>query len=79
VIQTFGLGLFEPITSSELEEIENFFRGRDAPVFHEVSPLAGIALFGLLNGRGYQPVELTSVMHCIQDRLAVNVGMPMLL
>jgi hypothetical protein len=63
VTQTFGLGLFQPITSSELEEIESFFRERDAPVFHEVSPLAGISLFGLLNGRGYQPVELTSVMH----------------
>jgi GNAT superfamily N-acetyltransferase len=63
VTQTFGLGLFQPITARELEEIESFFRERGAPVFHEVSPLAGISLFGLLNERGYQPVELTSVMH----------------
>jgi hypothetical protein len=63
VTQTFGLGLFQPITARELEEIEGFFRQYGAPVFHEVSPLAGISLFGLLNERGYQPVELTSVMH----------------
>lgn len=63
VTQTFGLGLFQPITARELEEIESFFTEHGAPVFHEVSPLAGISLFGLLNERGYQPVELTSVMH----------------
>ncbi|MDQ3687518.1 MAG: hypothetical protein M3430_18235 [Acidobacteriota bacterium] len=60
--QTFGLGLFETITPAEMETIEEFFRKRGAGVFHEVSPLADPALLTLLNERGYQPMEFTSVM-----------------
>jgi hypothetical protein len=59
--QTFGLGLFEPVTSSVFETLETFFRHRASPVFHEVSPLADGAL-ALLTERGYQPVELTNVL-----------------
>jgi len=62
VTQTFGLGLFETITRAEIEVIEEFFRQRGAGVFHEVSPLADPALLTLLNERGYQPIEFTSVM-----------------
>ena len=60
--QTFGLGLFEPVTSAEMEKREEFFQQRGAPVFHEVSPLADAGLIPLLNGRGYQPLEFTSVL-----------------
>ena len=38
--QTFGLGLFETTSNADLERIEEFFKERGAPVFHEVSPLA---------------------------------------
>lgn len=61
--QTFGLGLFEKITDVELEKIEIFFREHQAPVFHEVSPMADPSLMGLLNKRGYHPVELTTVLY----------------
>jgi len=61
--QTFGLGLFEETTNEHLDEIEDFFGQKDAPVFHEVSPLADPSLMPLLNERGYQPIELTSVMY----------------
>lgn len=61
--QTFGLGVFDEITNVELDEIEAFFKRHDAPVYHEVSPVADASLIGLLNGRGYQPIELTSVMY----------------
>src|SRR3989304_2715572 len=61
--QTFGLGLFETPTPEAFEEIGRFFLVRGAPVLHEVSPLAGLALVGMLNERGYRPVELTSVMY----------------
>ena len=61
VTQTFGLGLFDPVSATDLERIENFFQERGAPVFHEVSPMADPELFGLLNDRGYQPFEFTSV------------------
>jgi GNAT superfamily N-acetyltransferase len=60
--QTFGLGLFEEATSADLARIEAFFRECNAPVYHEVSPLADLSLLALLNERGYQPFEFTSVM-----------------
>jgi GNAT superfamily N-acetyltransferase len=60
--QTFGLGVFEEITGAHLDEIEIFFRKHEAPVFHEVSPLADPSLMTLLSDRGYRPFELTNVM-----------------
>lgn len=60
--QTFGLGVFDKITQAKLQRIEAFFKKHDAPVFHEVSPMADASLVPLLNERNYQPVELTSVM-----------------
>lgn len=60
--QTFGLGVFEPATPALLDEIEGFFRARGAPVFHEVSPLAGPEILPLLGERGYRPIELTTVL-----------------
>jgi len=61
--QTFGLGLFNEITHAELDKLEAFFAEKNAPVFHEVSPMADASLIPLLNERGYQPIELTSVMY----------------
>lgn len=60
--QTFCLGMFAQPTAEDVERVESFFSERGAQVFHEVSPLADSALLELLNGRGYQPVEFTSVM-----------------
>ncbi|HMO80805.1 MAG TPA: GNAT family N-acetyltransferase [Pyrinomonadaceae bacterium] len=60
--QTFGLGMFEDAKSEHLDEIEAFFRKRDAPVYHEVSPMADPSILGLLGERGYRPIELTNVM-----------------
>jgi GNAT superfamily N-acetyltransferase len=68
VTQTFGLGMFQPMTSAEMEEIEEFFHQHEAPVFHEVSPLADPGLPALLNERGYRPIEFTSVMYRPIDR-----------
>lgn len=63
ITQTFGLGLFQSVTRTELERIESFFKERGAPVFHEVSPLAGVPLAASLCERGYRPVEFTSVLY----------------
>ena len=60
--QTFGLGLFDSVAAGDLERIEKFFQERGAPVFHEVSPLADPAVFPLLNQRGYQPCEFTTIL-----------------
>src|SRR5262245_27918682 len=61
--QTFGLGVFDLVTQTDMEKLEGFFHQHDAHVHHEVSPLADASMLALLNGRGYQPIELTSVMY----------------
>jgi hypothetical protein len=60
--QTFGLGMFEPITADVLGRIEQFFASRGSATFHEISPLADQSALALLADRGYRPCELTSVM-----------------
>jgi GNAT superfamily N-acetyltransferase len=61
--QTFGLGLFQMPTAADMDRIEEFFQDRGAPVYHEVSPLAGNAILGVLHERGYGPVEWSSVLY----------------
>lgn len=62
ITQTFGLGVFEPVTAEVLDRIESFFRQRGSDTFHEISPMADPSLLVLLAERGYHPIELTSVM-----------------
>ncbi|HEU5459863.1 MAG TPA: GNAT family N-acetyltransferase [Pyrinomonadaceae bacterium] len=61
--QTFGLGVFQPITAADMDTLEEFFRSRNAEVFHEVCPLADPTVFALFGERGYQPVEFSNVMY----------------
>ena len=61
--QTFGLGVFGAVTDAEVNELETFFAKHDAPVLHEVSPMADLSVLPLLKARRYQPVEMTSVMY----------------
>jgi GNAT superfamily N-acetyltransferase len=49
-------------TADDFDALEAFFLDRRADVRHEVSPLAGVAIFSALSVRGYTPIELTSVM-----------------
>lgn len=63
ITQTFGLGLHEPLVERDLDAIEHFFRSRGSPVSHEVCPLAGVGVYALLAKRGYQPIELSSVLY----------------
>jgi len=68
VTQTFGLGIFEPITAEQLNEIEEFFRSRGSEVFHEVCPLADPSVFDLIRERDYKPVEFSNVLYRPIDR-----------
>lgn len=61
--QTFGLGIFQPVTAADMQTLEDFFRQRQADVFHEVSPLADASALALLNERGYHPIEFTSNLY----------------
>src|SRR6185503_15204375 len=73
ITQTFGLGMFEATTPADLDRLEAFFDERGAETHHEVSPLAEPALVPLLNERGYQPFEFTSVMYrSIADQAGLN-------
>jgi GNAT superfamily N-acetyltransferase len=72
VTQTFGLGLFEPLSAEVLEPIERFFRSRGAPVQHEISPFVGVPALELLCERGYKPMELSSVMVQPVDRITTE-------
>jgi GNAT superfamily N-acetyltransferase len=68
VTQSFGLGLFEQLNAASLGAIEGFFLDRGAPVFHEVSPLAGTAALDLLCASHYRPVEISSVLYRSVER-----------
>jgi GNAT superfamily N-acetyltransferase len=61
--QSFGLGIFEPLSPGTLERIEQFFFDRNTATMHEVCPLAGVPAIDLLCERGYRPVEISNVMH----------------
>ncbi len=61
--QTFGLGLFQPTATADLEAIDAFYAERASPVFHEVSPLADVGLPSLLATRGYRTFEFSNVLY----------------
>lgn len=61
--QTFGLGVFQPITSEDLDQLEQFFQTKGAEIFHEVCPMADESVFALIKERGYQPVEFSNVLY----------------
>jgi hypothetical protein len=63
VTQTFGLGVFQPITAEDMDQLEEFFKSRGAAVFHEVCPLADQSTFTLLSERGYKPIEVSNVLY----------------
>jgi len=60
--QTFGLGLHAPVDDDLLAAIETFFTERGADTQHETSPFAPIDAFARLVGRGYRPIEMSTVL-----------------
>src|SRR5262249_26186746 len=63
ITQTFGLGVVDPGTHPEMEELEEFFPPRGAHGHHEVSPIAHPSLLSFLGARRHHPIELTGVMY----------------
>ena len=63
VTQTVGLGMFQPVTTADMDSIEEFFRSRGADIFHEVCPLADPSVFALLKERNYHAVEFSNVLY----------------
>jgi hypothetical protein len=65
--QSFGLGIFEPLTAGTLERMEQFFQDRNTAAMHEVSPMAGVPALDLLCERGYRPIEISNVMYRVVE------------
>ena len=63
ITQTFCLGIHEKPTERDMETLERFFTSRGSQVFHEVSPLAGVDVLGMLATRGYKPIEISNVLY----------------
>jgi len=76
VTQSFGLGIFEELTSAALDVIERFFLDRGAPVLHEVSPFAGVAALDLLCSRNYRPIEISNVLYRPVERPTAEHASP---
>jgi GNAT superfamily N-acetyltransferase len=63
ITQTFGLGIYEGLSTETLDVIEKFFRDRGAVAMHEVCPFSGANTLELLCRRGYRPFEISNVMY----------------
>ena len=70
--QSFGLGVFEPLTAGTLERMEQFFFDRNTAAMHEVCPLAGVPALELLCERGYRPIEISNVMYRAVEKPALD-------
>jgi hypothetical protein len=57
-----GVGMLGPVTIEELEEIEDFFMSRDAPVTIDVSPHTHPSLREMLSERGYRISDFSNVL-----------------
>lgn len=76
ITQTFGLGMFAPADPDRLAALEQFFTDRGADTDHEVCPLAGVDALALLAGRGYRPIELSTVLVRSLERTDEADGAP---
>ncbi len=57
-----GLALHGPITEEEVEEVEEFFHSREAPVAIDVTPFSDPSLRDILCERGYHITEFNQVL-----------------
>jgi GNAT superfamily N-acetyltransferase len=59
---SLGIGMHGPVTVEDIEELEEFFHERDAPVVVDLCPHAHPTLRDLLSTRGYRILEFVNVM-----------------
>jgi GNAT superfamily N-acetyltransferase len=60
--QAVGLGLHGPVSSQELDEVEEFFRSRGGRPVIEVCPLADTGFIETLGERGYRVSQFDNVL-----------------
>ena len=57
-----GMGLYGPVTSADVNRVEEFYRSRGVPCEIVISPLADRSLLELLATREYRIIEFNSVL-----------------
>lgn len=62
ITQAFGVGLFGPVSETDLDQLEDFFFSRGAPVALELCPFIHPSLIGLLKSRPYRLEEFSNVL-----------------
>jgi GNAT superfamily N-acetyltransferase len=62
ITQAFGIGLFGPVSEGELDQLEDFFFSRGAPVALELCPFIHPSLIGLLKARPYRLEDFSNVL-----------------
>lgn len=62
ITQAFGVGLFGPVSALELDQLEEFFFSRGAPVALELCPFIHASLIELLKARPYRLEEFSNVL-----------------
>ena len=60
--QAVGIGLDGPVSDEELDQLEEFYALRGAPVALEICPLVDVSLYQKLAKRGYQLSEVSNVL-----------------
>jgi GNAT superfamily N-acetyltransferase len=60
--QAVGLGLSGPVSETEVDTLEAFFRRRGAKISIDFCPLADPSLLEILSRRGYRPTEFNNVL-----------------
>jgi len=58
-----GVGLNQPLTSHDLDQVEQFYRERGAPSHADLTPLHDPTVFELFKDRGYAIAELNNVLY----------------
>lgn len=66
-----GMGLYGPVTSADLDRVEDFYRSRGVPCEIVISPLADRSLLELLAPTGYKLTEFNSVLIRSLDECAL--------
>ena len=62
--QAIGMGLHGPVSATEFDEFEAFYRDRDTPAQIVVAPFIDPSLMKLVGERGYRITEFNSVLVC---------------
>jgi GNAT superfamily N-acetyltransferase len=61
ITRTIGLGMNGAVSASDVEQVEEFYRSRQAPAQIDLCPLADASLKTLLNERGYHLHDFANV------------------